>query len=132
MPRASPDHHLFQLLEIPLHVAPQLVEVKDRIPHDLPGAVERHVAAAVGLEDLDPELRQTLAVDENVLGARYFPERHDRLVLEEEQRVGDFAGDASRDEVSLELQCVAIPHPAQEPHVAGRHGAVPDARRTSQ
>ena len=66
-----------------LQVAPVPVEVEDRVADELARAVVRRLAAAVGLDDVDLELRREV----QLVSLRPAPERHDRLVLEQEHRV---------------------------------------------
>ena len=48
-----PDERLLEVADVALHVLAVLREVEDRVADELSGAVERRLAATVGLGDLD-------------------------------------------------------------------------------
>ena len=52
--RRRPDQHLLEVANVAVDVAAIGLQVEDRIADELAGAVIRDVAAAAGLEDLDP------------------------------------------------------------------------------
>ena len=74
------------------------------IRDELPGAVERDVAAAARLRRRStPRAREILVAGEDVLLLRAAPERDDRIVLEEQDDVADASRvDARLDERLLE------------------------------
>src|SRR5207245_1284497 len=91
------DHDLLEIPKVQVCVPPSAFEREDRIPDGLSGAVERDVAAPARLEKGDPAPRETIPIEQDVRRVRSAPERHDRLVLEEDQGVRDLACAAPRD-----------------------------------
>src|SRR5690606_1871931 len=82
----------------------------DRIADELPGAMVGHVAAAARLEQPDAGLRQLDVAPENV-GTRVAhldAQRHDVGMLEQDERVVDFAGLATLDQAPLQLDAVLV------------------------
>ena len=51
--RDGGDHHLLEIANVAMDVAPVRPQIDDRITHQLAGAVVGHVAAAAGFEHLD-------------------------------------------------------------------------------
>src|SRR5438093_1345037 len=75
------DQGLLQRAKVPVQVGLMTGQVENRITHELAGAVEGHVTAALDLEDVD-----AVAADEMVrVGVA--AQRHHRGVLEQEQQV---------------------------------------------
>ena len=99
-----PDERLLQVAAVLLHVAAVAVEVEDRVADELAGPVERGLAAAVGLDDLDPGALGHVHL--LVVGAA--AERDHRRVLEEDHRVGDRALRDRGGERALELPRLAV------------------------
>ena len=81
------DERLLDLSQIPVQVALVALEIDDRIADELSGAVERHVAAALDLEQLDAARREQLWRREKILLLRRAAERDDRRMLDEEQHI---------------------------------------------
>jgi len=69
-------------LDEPAHAQPGSAKVEQRIHHELPGAVVRHLAAAIDLH------HGNIAGREQMLGPRVHAEREDWGVLEEPDLVG--------------------------------------------
>src|SRR5581483_6958089 len=82
------DQRLLEVAHVLLDVAAVALQVEDRVADELAGAVERRLAAAVGLDDLDRGVRGDVEFRALV---RPPAERHDGRVLEEEDRVRDRA-----------------------------------------
>ena len=80
-----PDERLLEVAHVALHVLAVVPEVEDRVADELSRPVERGLAAAVGLDDLD---RGVLRDVELALGLGAPPDRDDRRVLEEDHRLG--------------------------------------------
>src|SRR5215213_4732471 len=64
--RAHADHHLFEIANVTVDVAPIGIEIDDWIANELTGTVIRHIAAAPGLEDLDAERREPIGRRDDV------------------------------------------------------------------
>jgi hypothetical protein len=75
--------------------------------------VIRDLAAALDAEDLDASPPEVARAREDVAVLGVLAEGEDRLVFEEEQRVGDLAGDPGVDEPPLERPRVAIGDPPE-------------------
>ena len=88
------DHHAGEVAHVATDVAAIGVEVEDGVRHELPGPVIRDVAAAAGLVHVDPAARELGPRDEDVLLLRSAPQRDDRLVLQQEERVAHLAADS--------------------------------------
>ena len=89
VPRQHADQHLLDLPEVAVHVLVERPQVEDPVADELPRPVPGDIAAAVDLHHLHAAGPEPLGVQKQVLPARVLPQRHDRLVLEEQQRVGD-------------------------------------------
>ena len=70
-----------------MQVAAVSLEIDDRIADELPGPVERDVAATLDLEQLDPPRREQLGRREEVPLLRRAAERDHRRMLDEQQHV---------------------------------------------
>ena len=73
--------------QIPVQVAAVPLEIDDRIADELPRPVERDVAAALDLEQLDAPRREQLGGREQMPLLRRAPKRHHRRMLDEQQHV---------------------------------------------
>src|SRR6185295_15487628 len=82
--RERVDEDLLEHAEVPAYVEPELPQTHDRIADELPGAVVRHFAAAVRAEDRDA----AVGSGSEMARVRSAPERVDRGMLEQEERVG--------------------------------------------
>jgi hypothetical protein len=80
------DQRLLEVATVLLDVAPVLVEIEDRVAHELAGAVERGLAAAVGLDELDLGVRRHVQLA-GLLGAA--AHRDHGRVLEQDHGVRD-------------------------------------------
>ncbi len=115
------DHHARQIAHVAPHVAAVGVEIEDRIGHELPGAVKGDVASPARLVQIDAELLEPAARQEHVLLVGAAPEGHDRLVLEEEQRVADRSANARLDEPLLQGERLCVADPPQPPRLEASH-----------
>ena len=82
------DQALLEPAHIRMHLEPEPLDVEDRIRDELPGPVIGHIAAAVGLDLLDP-VRGKHRVARKDMRGRTHPLRHrddGRIVLEEKHR----------------------------------------------
>ena len=107
------DHHAAEVPHVLADVAAVGLQVQDWVGHELAGGVVRDVAAAAGLEVVDPQPGARLFRREDVLRMGAAAERDDRIVLEEEERVADLAADACFDEALLEGEGVSVAHAAE-------------------
>ena len=75
------------------------------IPDELPGPVERYVAAALHLEQLHAVRREIRRRRDEVRAFGGPPQGHHGRVLDQEQHVlGDLAADAATRDVTLQLE----------------------------
>ena len=106
--------------DVLLHVAAVPLQVEDRVADELAGAVERRLAAAVGLDHLDLRVLGDVQLRRLV---RAPAERHDGRVLEQDDRVGDRALRHGAGERALQVPRLEVRHLAElEEIAAGRHG----------
>jgi hypothetical protein len=97
-------------------------EVEDRIADGLARPVVRDVAAAPGLEDLEPLGPERVFREEDVLRAGVAAEGEDGVVLQEQEGVGDPPGLALRDQAGLQLQPLRVGQPAEVPDFQRTYG----------
>src|SRR5580704_3764091 len=95
-------------------------QIKNGIPDDLPRSVERHIAAAVGLEYLNSPSFQLLRRSQHVFLFRISPKRNDRRVFKQQQHVTDAAILAKVDQLFLEFKPNRVVEPAELEN--GNHG----------
>jgi hypothetical protein len=94
----------------PGQIAPQ---IDDGIPHQLSGPVIRHIAAAVDLVQLDSLGGQQLVARQHMFPPGVAPQRQHRRMLEQQQGIADRARLPRRDDATLNLQRLRVPHPSQ-------------------
>ena len=85
-PRAPIEPRL-QPAQIPVQVLPVLPEIDDGVAHQLAGAVERDVTAALDLEHLDPAPLQLCSWQRQALCPGSPAQRHHRVVLHQQEDV---------------------------------------------
>ena len=68
--RQRPDQRLLEVAAVLPHVPPVAVQVEDRVADELARAVERGLAAAVGLDDLDLGVRGDVQLVRRRCGGR--------------------------------------------------------------
>src|SRR5437867_187099 len=97
-----------------MQIPPPSVQVEYRIADQLSRSMQRHVAAALDLEDLQAVLRQHAARERKARGLGAAPQRHDRLVLHQEQQVlRQLTGTPAAAELALQLQHFTVAAAAQ-------------------
>ena len=103
---ADANHQLLEIPHVRVHVAPIRLEVDDGIAHELPGAVVGHIAAAPRFVHVDAAGRQHLRRRDDVrAGAvRFYAERDDVRVLEQDQDVRDPVRFPILDECALQRE----------------------------
>jgi len=104
-------------------IAPVGLEVDDWIPNDLPGSVLRHIAAASGLEHVDPQLTEPLARGDDV-GATTITtnaKSDDRRMLKEEEQVGNPPRLAFLHQGALEGERLPVRNHAEAPNLKETH-----------
>ena len=110
---AREDQHLFEIPDIAVDIPPVRGEIEDRIADRLAGAVIGDVAPPPAFEDLEAPGRKCLRGEEEMVSAGVAPEREDRFVFEEEERVGDRRRLALRHQGVLDLEGAGVRHEAQ-------------------
>jgi hypothetical protein len=113
---ARPDHHLLEVADVTVHVAPSWRKLEDRVADHLPGAVVGDVAAAASLEHLEAARAQRLGWEQDVLAARVAAEREDGVVLEQQQLVGHAPGLPLGHQLGLQLEPPRIRNAAEPAH----------------
>src|SRR5687768_12363318 len=107
----------------------------DGVGDELAGQVQRHVAAASGTNEIHAELGERLGGYEQVFGVRAAPERHDRVVLDEQDRVAGEPGLPHSQQFFLKRVHRGVA-PASEPDAAEtpRHSGTrsPESRACSR
>ena len=111
------DQALLEPAHIRMHLEPEPLDVEDRIRDELPGPVVGHIAAAVGLDLLDPVRGKHRVAREDMRG-RTHPLRHRddrRIVLEEKHRHRRIAsarlarGHERRVRLALDRERIGVP-----------------------
>ncbi len=110
-----------------MDVAPSLGQVDDGVDDDLARAVIGHVAAAIGLVQLDAAAGQLIARHAKMALLARPAEGDDWVVLEEEQG-GILAAADALDEAQLQTEGFAVADARDAEDVAGGHGRIPDSR----
>ena len=92
-----------------MHIAAVGSQIYDRVPDDLPWAVIRDITATAGFVRLDPKSPELgLGGDDMGTAPASYPERNDRRVLEQQQKIGNAFGAPLLDERLLKLQRLVI------------------------
>ena len=120
---AHPDHHLFDVANVAVHVAPIGTQVEDGIADNLPKSVIRDVAAAPCLCDVDAELCQPRRRGDDI---RTSPvaldaKRDDGRVLQQKEQVGHVIRSPLLDKGPLEGEGVPIVDDTQPPDLERAH-----------
>ena len=117
--RQRPDERLLEVAHVALDVLPVLAEIEDRVADELARAVERRLAAAVGLGDLDVRVLGDVELARRLRAAA---DRHDRRVLEEDDGLRDRALRDGAGERPLQLERLAVRDEAEVHEIrATRH-----------
>jgi hypothetical protein len=94
------------------------LEIDDRIPNELAGTMEGHVATTLHLEQLDATRREERGRGEKVRCFRCASQRDDRRMLHEEKKVlGLRPFDASTSDCTLQLERFSVRHHTQVDHL---------------
>src|SRR5579884_3852915 len=96
------DERLFDGANIRDYVALPFAEIEDGVTDDLAGAMIGDVAAAIGVMELDAGALENLGRREEICKMAVPAQRDDMGVLDDEERVGDFAALARVDELFLD------------------------------
>ena len=108
------DERFLDLSQVPVQILLVPLEIDDGVADELPRAVERDVAAALDLEQLDPPRGEQCGRRQQMALLRRAPEGDDRRMLDEKQQVlVDLAADPRPGHRSLELQRVRVRHGAE-------------------
>src|ERR1051326_4659883 len=82
-----PDNRFFQRLDIGAHVALPFSQIEDRIADDLPRAVKRHIAAAIGVMKLDSGALQHLSRSQQISRIAVAPHGDDGRMFHNQQLI---------------------------------------------
>jgi hypothetical protein len=112
--RRRTNHGLFEHSHIPHNVTPDLIEVQDRVAHNLPRPVIGDVAAARSLKVLNALLPKDIFAGKQVCALSAASKRNDMRMLTEEHHVPDGPGFSRCHHAFLKLQRFGI---ADQPEV---------------
>src|SRR5688500_18165402 len=114
---AGPEHDIFQIAHVLVHVTAIGMEIEDRIANELTGTMIGDVAAPPGLMKFDVPRREQLRRRDQMrtCGVRFDAERDDMRMFEQKEEVGDTAGATFLDERSLHVARDRIRNHAQPP-----------------
>src|SRR5262249_35271389 len=106
---ADANHDLFEIANVPMHIASVGTQIEDRISDDLAGAVICHVAAATGFMHLDA-LHRKLPLGGRDMRTTVTPdaESNHRRMLKQEQQIGHAAGTTLFNDVLLQFERLAV------------------------
>ena len=113
------NHHFFELLDVPAHVAAMLREIQDGIADDLAGAVIGDVAAAIARMEGDVHLREQAFAGTQVFAFAIAAESDHVRMLAEQQDIGNRAGFARFHCARLQRTCRGIGQQPQIHYPAG-------------
>jgi hypothetical protein len=113
---ADPNHHLFEIANVPMDIASIRTQIEDRIRDNLPGPVVRHITTAPRFMHFDAlccklpiagfHMRPAVATD---------AEGYHSWMLEQEQKIGNTPGTALLDERLLQREGVGIRNNTEPP-----------------
>ena len=106
-----PDERLLEVAHVLLEVAAVSIQVEDRVADQLAGPMVGRLAAAVRLDDVDIDVGRQVELGGLVRSA---PERDDRLVLEQDHRVGHRLRDHGGSDRALEHEGLRVRDQARE------------------
>src|SRR5690606_5918661 len=112
--RRDAPHDLREGAHVAAHVPPVRAQVEDGVGDELPGSVQRDVAAAPGLHAVDPAPPELVDARQHVAGPCSASARHHRGVLEEEEGVADRAPAPGLEQALLQIVDGAV-GPCAEP-----------------
>ena len=112
--RGGADHHFFELIDVPAHVAAMLREIEDGIADDLAGAVVGDVAAAIGRGKVDVHLREHAFAGTEMFVFSIAAESDHVRMLAKQQHIGNRAGFARCHCARLQFTCRGI---GQQPQI---------------
>ena len=78
-------------------------QIEDGVAHDLAGAVEGDVAAAVAFEEFDAALGEEFRARNYICGFGIAAQGDDRLMLQQKKNIADLFFFAERDELLLQF-----------------------------
>src|SRR5260370_24616386 len=106
--RQCVDQYLLELTQVPMEILVVLRQVDDGIPDQLSWTMERDVAAALDLEQIDPASRQHPFVGEEMCRLARATKGHHRVVLDEEQRVRPRPRDPLSGDLTLQREDLGV------------------------
>jgi hypothetical protein len=117
---ADANHHLFEIANVSMHIAPVWTQIENRISNDLSGAVIRHITAAAGVVHLDAVQRE-LPVAGSDMRTAITPdaESNHRRMLEKDQEIGDAAGATLFDKRLLQIKRLPVRNEPESAYFEG-------------
>src|ERR1017187_378593 len=115
------DERLLDGTHVGAHVASPIPKVQNRIAHQLPRPVIRHVAAAIGGKKGNPRATHDLVRSQQVLQVAVAAQRDDVRVFQQQQVVAHRAQLALGGKLLLQVQRLAVIDAPEFPHAALTH-----------
>src|ERR1017187_6588554 len=115
------DERLLDGTHVRAHVALPIAQVQNRVAHELPRSVIRHVAAAIGWIKPTPGAAKDLARSQQILYLSVAPQRDHVRVFQKQQVVPHRALFALGSKLLLQFQRLAIIDAPEFPHAALTH-----------
>ena len=111
------NQDVFEVADVPVHIATVRLEIDDGIPDDLSGPVISDVAAAAGLVDFDAARRQRVCARQDVRppAVAAHAQGQDVRMLDEQQRVGNPVCTPILHQRALQGERLAVRHQAETP-----------------
>src|ERR1017187_428795 len=119
--RQRVDERLLDGTHVRAHVALPIAQVQNRVAHQLPRSVIRHVAAAIGWIKGNPGAAQDLVRSQQILYVAVAPQRDHVRVFQKQQVVPHRALFALGSKLLLQFQRLAIIDAPEFPHAALTH-----------
>ena len=107
--RTDANHHLFEIANVSMHIAPVWTQIENWISDDLSRTVIRHITATTGFIYLDATRRKVLLAGSHVRTAITSDAESDYWrMLEKDQQIRDTAGPTLFDEHLLKIERLSV------------------------
>ena len=107
--RTDANHHLFEIANVSMHIAPVWTQIENWISDDLSRTVIRHIPAAAGFMHLNAVHRQLFLAGSDMRTAiTPDPESNHRRMLEKHQQIRNAPGAALFDEFLLQIERLPV------------------------
>src|SRR5689334_14781242 len=107
------DQRLLNAPKIGAYIAPPFSQIQYGIAHDLTGTMICHIAAPVGLEQVNSGSQENFLASEHMVSLCIAANRYDMRVLHKQKRVDPLAVLALFDELLLYRERLRIAHASQ-------------------